>query len=351
MWLSPRGWLLAAVVVVALGCLLPVAWEFLEPLPTRPDYRIPYRLGEDYWTYARYCRLACSQDSTLLVGDSVIWGHYIAPEETLSHYLNALSGAESYANVGVDGIHPAAMAGLVEYYGRAIRNKNVVLFCNPLWMSSADHDLRGDRQSFNHPRLIPQLTWQLRCYQEPLDVRLGILLERHVGLLAWAHHLRAAYFDNEDVFAWTMEHPYDNPAGAVTLTLPPAAEPPSPKPVAQPWTAKQIDRYSPPWVDLATSFQWSSFQRTIRMLQSRRNRVFVLVGPFNEHMLEPDSLAAYGRMKAEMAAWLAKERIPYYIPAPLASELYADASHPLARGYRVLASQLWKCPAFIDFRR
>ncbi len=349
--LSPREWIVAALVAGCLLAVAPGAWERVENFEPGADYRIPFRLGEDYWMYARYCRRAAADDRVLVVGDSVVWGHYVSSNATLSHYLNQQSGDGRFANLGIDGIHPAALAGLVEHYGDSLRRKKVLLACNPLWMSSATHDLQGDKEfAFNHPRLVPQFRPWIPCYRESLEGRLGIVVGRNVPFLNWARHLRAAYLDNEDLFAWTLAQPYKNPAGAVTRELPSPEEPPSPEPIAKPWRDQGIQPYNPAWVDLESSFQWQSFRRTIAVLQGRDNEVFVLVGPFNEHMLKPKSLESYQRLKAGIASWLREQRIAHLVPPPLSSELYADASHPLDAGYEALARKLFDDAAFVAFQ-
>ncbi len=349
-WLSPRGWVTMAATVAVFLAVVPLAWEGVEPFEPGGDFRIPYSLSEDYWLYRRWCREVAADDRTLFVGDSVVWGHYVDSRQTLTHYLNELTGSEAYANLGVDGIHPAALAGLLEHYGGDIRNRKVVLFCNPLWMSSPTHDLQGEKElSFNHPRLVPQFSPRLDCYKEPLETRLSIVAQRHLPFLSWAHHLRVAYFVDQDLLAWTLEQPYENPAAAVTLEFPSPDEPPSPEPVAEPWTEQGIGMFNPPWVDPAESFQWRSFERSLELLQSRGNRVFVLVGPFNEHMLEPQSLAAYEQFKRRIDARLTELDVPHALPPPLPSELYADASHPLAEGYALLARRLIGDEAFTAF--
>jgi hypothetical protein len=348
--LSPRGWIAAGLIVVGLFWALPRAWEQVETFQPGADYRIPFRLGEDYWMVDRYCRSVAAEEKILVVGDSVVWGHYVASDATLSHYLNEQSGGDRFANLGIDGIHPAALAGLVENYGGSLRGRKVLLFCNPLWMSSASHDLQGEKEfAFNHPRLVPQFDPWIPCYRESIEGRLGIVVQRNSPFLGWVRHLRAAYFDNEDFFTWTMEHPDENPARAVTLELPSPDEPPSPPPVAKPWKSQGIQPYGPAWVELESSFQWQSFQRTIAVLQSRGNRVFVLVGPFNEHMLKPKSLETYRRLKAGIESWLDREGIAHCVPQPLPSELYADASHPLAAGYEQLAQKLAEDAAFAEW--
>jgi hypothetical protein len=97
--------------------------------------------------------------------------------------------------------------------------------------------------------------------------------------------------------------------------------------------------------------QWRSFQRTIEVLRSCGNAVFVLVGPFNEHMLGPESLATYRERVRQAVEWLQQQGIPHCAPPPLPSEYYADASHPLAEGYRLLAQQLMEDEAFLRFQR
>jgi len=344
--LSPRQWLVALATIAAVLIGLPHAWQCARPMDIDADYRLPYRLSDDYWTFSRWASAAAVESGrpqTLVVGDSVIWGHYVSPSETLSGHLNACetNALVSYANLGVDGIHPAAVAGLLEYYGRDIADRDVILHCNLLWLSSKRHDLSTRKEfAFNHPRLVPQFAPRIPCYRESADARLAIAVGRHLGFLAWADHVRIAYFDSKDLASWSLEHPYDCPVDAVTLTLPSPAEPPTPAPDARPWTEKGIRQFGPAWVPLEESFQWTSFRTAVEVLRRRGCRVFVVVGPFNEHMLEEESLRAYKRMTTEVAAWLQTQGLAHLVPAALPSDLYADASHPLSEGYRLLAKRL-----------
>jgi len=348
--LSQREWVIALVIVAALFCLIPAGWERIEAFEPDDDYRVPYGLSDDYWMYSRHCRSACGQGRIPVIGDSVVWGHYVSADETLSHYLNEIGGFPRFANAGVDGTHPAALAGLIEYYGRSISGKKVVLHCNLLWMSSEKHDLQSEKEfAFNHPRLVPQFYPDIPCCKEPASGRISAIIERNLPFLSWTSHVRAAYLQNSDLPTWTLENPYRNPIGAVTLELPSPDQPPSPKPVAEPWTRKGIARINPSWVELQTSFQWSCFKRTVDILDHRGNRVFVLVGPFNEHMLKADSQRIYTRTRSEVEAWLQERRIACYIPPALPSDYYADASHPLSEGYAMLAGLLLENEAFIGF--
>ncbi len=352
MRLSPRQCCAALAIVAVLVYVIPQAWQRIEPLQVGAGYRIPYRLGNDYWHYERICRAAVGGNQTLLIGDSVIWGHYVSTRGTLSHYLNEQAGGERFVNLGVDGVHPAALAGLVEHYGGAIRGRRVIVNCNLLWISSPRHDLSTDKEAtFNHPTLVPQFSPWISCYRASLSQRVGAVVGRRLPFLGWADHLRIAYFDSEDLVTWTLQRPYSNPLRALTAALPSPAEPPSPPPDARPWSAKGITPFAPQWVPLDESVQWRFFQRTVQLLRDRGNQVFVLVGPFNEHLLTETGLRGYAERKDQVARWLAEQRIPHYVPPPLESDLYADASHPTAAGYAALARLLAVQSALQDFSR
>ncbi|NOX53613.1 MAG: hypothetical protein GXP27_04090, partial [Planctomycetes bacterium] len=97
--LSPRQCGIAAAVLLLAFYGLPRLWEHWEPFQPDSDYRMPFELGNDYWLFSRYCRSAASRDQTIVLGDSVVWGHYVGPAETLSHYLNELAGRPQFANL------------------------------------------------------------------------------------------------------------------------------------------------------------------------------------------------------------------------------------------------------------
>jgi hypothetical protein len=327
------------VFAVALVAAAPPLWTRFEPFRPSIDYRIPYDLSNDYWLYDRYARLAAERFDTLLIGDSVVWGQYVTSEQTLSHALNAVTGSSRFGNLGLDGAHPVALAGLVDHYARGVRGKTVLLQCNPLWLSSPKHDLREPEEfQFNHPRLVPQFVPKIPCYKEAISPRIGIVVEQHVAFLSWASHLQQAYFDRQDIPSWTLEHPDENPFGPVERGLPPADETLRHKPI--PWTENGIARQDFPWVRLDSSLQWQAFLRTVEILQRRGNRVIVLLGPFNEHMLVDRSLGEYRKLKAEMEAALRGRGLTVHAPPALPSDQYGDASHPLAPGYAALARDL-----------
>jgi hypothetical protein len=332
--LSGREWIVVGIVALALFCFGPGLWERMEKFEPGPDYRLGYELSSDYRLYNRYCRWAVSKYETLVIGDSVVWGHFVSKDNTLSHYLNEAAGRDEFANLGVDGTHPAALSGLLKYYSRAISGKNVILHLNPLWMSSEKHDLQSKKEfHFNHPKLVPQFFPKILCYKDSYSRRISAVMERYVPLLSWTSHLKIAYFGNTDLSTWTMEHPYENPASAVTR-LDAGFE------NQVPWSERGITKTDFQWVKLETSLQWKCFQRSVELLAERGNSVFVLVGPFNEHMMTDESLETYRENKSKIELWLQQNNIAYYMPAALPSELYVDASHPLSEGYAMLAKQL-----------
>ncbi len=285
-----------------------------------------------------------------MVGDSVLWGHYVDCDGTLSHCLNERSAGLRFDNLAVDGIHPVALDGLVRYYGGVIRDRRVIVNCNLLWISSPRHDLSTVKEAvFNHPALVPQFRPWIPCYKASASERLGIVASRYAAIFGWADHVRITYFDSDDLATWTLDHPDDNPLRQVTLELPSPDQPPSPKPDPRPWTDKGLRRVTPDWVPLDESLQWQFFRQTIHLLQQRGNQVFVLIGPLNEHMLTETGRAEYTQLKEQAAAWHAQQGIPHFAPAALPSPLYADLSHPTADGYAQLAREMLEQEALRSF--
>lgn len=343
-FLSLREWLVAGLLAVALLVFVPRLWPDPAFAGAGPDYRLPYQLSSDYWLFNRYCRWACSRYEALVVGDSVVWGHYVPRNNTLSHYLNEIAGGDRFANLGVDGIHPIALEGLLRYYSRDISGKTVLLHFNPLWTSSQKHDLQSDKEfQFNHPKLVPQFLPKIPCYKASYSERIGTVVQRYAAFLGWASHLKQAYFDNLDLPRWTLEHPYANPLKAITLELP-AGDGFEQERVA--WDEKTPAKREFQWVELETSLQWRSFRRSIELLRARGNTVFVLAGPFNEHMMTDENIKAYRKMQDQIKLWLQQNNVAYLMPPALPSRLYVDASHPLSEGYATLAKQIFEDRSF-----
>ncbi len=353
--LTLREWIVVGLFTLLLGIFAPRLWKDWEPFAPASDYRMPHDLSNDYWFYQRWAEQAVflhpqydavirrsGQYDTLVMGDSVAWGEYTTPRETLSHYLNEFGGRVRCANLGLDGAHPLALGGLIEHYSGRFTGKNVILICNPLWLSSPGRDLQDEKATeFNHPRLLPQFVPPIPAYpvtRADLTEHLGIAVEQRSPFHSWPGHLQQAYYGGVDIPGWTLEHPDENPAGPLGRGLPAVDQ--SLRHPARPWYESGITKQDFPWIELDSSLQWHAFQHAVKTLQDRGNRVFVLVGPFNEHLLTPASHERYERLKAGIVARLQERQIPHLAPPPLPSDEYGDASHPLAAGYARLARLL-----------
>lgn len=338
MQLSARQWIAIAVLAVAAAAAVPALWPRVEPLPSGPDLRIAYSLSNDYWLYDRMTREAAAQGRAMLVGDSVIWGPYVTRTQTLSHALNERLGRERFANLGLDGAHPAALAGLLEHHASGLRGRTVVLAFNFLWMSSPKHDLRENEAfDFNHPGLVPQFFPRIPCYRADVSSRIGLVFERNSAFAAWTRHLQQAYFGDSTIPEWTLEHPYRSPAAPLFHRRPPDDRL---RHAPEPWTKAGITPQDFPWVAAEDSFQFAQFRRALSILQRRGNRVVVLLCPFNGHMLTAASRERFTDVRTAVEAALRKDGATLLTPALLPSEEYADASHPLAAGYRRMAEDM-----------
>ena len=173
----------------------PTVWERFEGFKPGSDYRLPYELSSDYWLYGRYCGQACEQSKILVVGDSVIWGHYVPPDQTLAHYLNEFSGTGATSPISAWTARiPAALEGLLPLLRPGLSGRTVVLHFNPLWLSSPKHDLQTDKEfHFNHPELVSQFAVKIPCYKASIAQRLRIVAATHDPVRqldrAPAHHL------------------------------------------------------------------------------------------------------------------------------------------------------------------
>jgi len=353
------AWALGIVLLVSF--LTPRIWKSVERFDTGPDYRLPYDLSKDYWLYQRRLEDKLEPHSIVLLGDSVVWGEYVMPDGTWSHFLNEQSGqAGKFINGGVNGLFPLALEGLVENYGRALRNRKVILHCNLLWMSSPQADLQIDKEEkFNHSRLVPQFLPRIPCYKADANERLSAIVERTVNFSAWVNHLQCAYFGQKSIPNWTLEddgrdpprypNSYKNPLAQITFVVPsaprddPQRGPKSPR--HKPWSENSAATAFE-WVNLDTSLQWRAFQRIIKTLRARGDDVFVVLGPFNEHMVAAESLSPYSKLRDGIAAWLEANKIPHFVPEALPSLLYADASHPLTGGYALLSKKTLESESF-----
>ena len=355
MRLNAWHWTVVFGVILLVVSLTPSIWKQLERFDAGPDYRIPYALSKDYWFYQRRLERIASTNIVVL-GDSVVWGEYVLPDGTLSHFLNQEAGATNlFVNGGVNGLFPLALEGLVRCYGRSLRHRKVLLHCNVLWMTSPKADLSADKEEqFNHAALVPQFFPRIPCYRADANERLNAIVERNAPFLAWVSHLQNTYFGQKSIPKWTLEedggdpprypNAFRNPFSQITLTVPsepqkdPERGPQSPR--HKPWSTTAIGTTQFEWVAPDKSLQWHAFQRVIETLRERGNDLMVVLGPFNEHMMGEENRPAYRRIHNNIVAWLSTNQVPSVVPEPLPSALYADASHPLTAGYELLARRL-----------
>ena len=364
MRLNARHWTVAFGILAIVTLLTPPLWKKIERFEPSRDYRIPYPLSKDYWLYERRLH-QITPTNIAVIGDSVIWGEYVRPDGTLPHFLNEQSGQPGiFVNTGVNGMFPLALEGLIRYYGEPLRYRKVLLHCNVLWMTSPKADLNTPKEErFNHAGLVPQFTPRIPSYKADLNNRLAAIVERHFTFSQWVNHLQNAYFEQKNILTWTLEedgsdpprrpNAYNNPFAQITLKVPkesaadPDRGPASPRHKAWSATGQSSARFE--WVDLDQSLQWAAFQRLVGLLQSRGNDVLVVLGPFNEHIMAEENRPAFRRLRDGIAEWLAKNRVAHVVPELLPSGLYADASHPLTEGYRLLAERLCKEEAFREW--
>jgi len=338
--LSVWEWLVVAVIITVLAIILPHVWRGSEKFSPITDYRIPYDFSEDYWLFKQYCRSASKVGKTMVIGDSVIWGHYVSRDQTLSHYLNGLAGEERFVNLGLDGSHPMALLGLIQHYGKAIKKEKVILHLNLLWLSSQETDLQAKKEfRFNHPRLVPQFKPQIPCYVESASGRLSIMLERYSPILQLVRHLQVRHFENTNLPLWTVENPYSNPLNRISIEPPTLAKEQDPDSKSR--IGKGQVKQSLPWIEFETSLQWWAFQHILALLELRGNEVFVIVGPLNEHVLDPASIQKYKELLAKAETRLKEMEVLYSLLPLLPGHMYADTSHPIPDGYKFLAEHMW----------
>ncbi len=359
--LNGRHWGAVLGILALVLFITPRLWKRLEAFDTAPDYRLPYSLSQDYWLYERRLERDLSPGRIVLLGDSVVWGEYVLPDGTLSHFLNRDAGTpERFVNAGVNGLFPLALEGLATWYGGPLRHRKILLHCNVLWMTSPKVDLQTSKEEkFNHASLVPQFFPRIPCYKADASTRLGIQVERSLGFVSWINHLQHAWFGGKSLLNWTLQddgsdppqypNAWKNPLAQVAFRVPvaPAEDPqrgprsPRHKPWFQGSGPARFD-----WVSLESSLQWRAFQRLVKNLREHGNECLVVVGPFNEHLVAAESRPGFQRLQDGITRWLAENQVAFTAPEALPSELYADASHPLTQGYELLAKKLAQTPAF-----
>src|ERR1700728_3918663 len=105
MRLDVRQCALTLGIILLVIALTPPLWKRVERFDTGPDYRIPYDLSKDYWLYQHRLADKIDPHSIVMLGDSVVWGEYVLPDGTWSHFLNEQTGRPGkFINGGVNGL-------------------------------------------------------------------------------------------------------------------------------------------------------------------------------------------------------------------------------------------------------
>ena len=348
-YLTALGW--GGVFIVALLLLwgIPALWLKIESIPDVADYRIPYKVTEDYWTMRQWISRARGADSVLFMGDSVIWGQYATPAETLTGCLNRrITEGPRCHNLGLDGGHPVGLVELVRTYGHQLRGQRVVLYFSPLWISAPLFEMKGPKvQYLFHTRLLPQFDDTLECYKATRKERWGIWLERQLSLVQLERHWRITWMDGKPWEGRLLGGTGTVARATIGRTLAGPDEKAPVEPVT--WRKGGGKTAGVPWSSLDQSRQAAAFLELIRLLQARGNSVFVLVGSYNTHMLTPDNIAVYEKVLAGMKERLNGIKVPLLSLPVLETDLYGDASHPLPAGYEWIADFLIRDQGFRDW--
>ncbi len=317
MRLGLRQWAATLAIVATVAVATPSIWRHVERFETARDYRIPFQLSDDYWLYDWRLQETAEGAPIIVLGDSVVWGEYVKADGTLPHFLSREARQpDRFVNAAVNGLFPLAMEGLVRNYGAALHDRKVIVVLNLLWLSSPKADMQSKKaQNINHAVLVPQYFPDIPSYQADQNERLGNLVQRNVSFFGWVNHLQDCYFQQKSVPDWTLAedannrpNAYRNPLAQITLQVPSGEAddadrgPGSPR--HRPWTSGDARKQPFAWVSLESSLQWAAFQRTIALLQSRRNDVLVIVAPFNEHMIADKGRAGYTAIHDGAVQWL-----------------------------------------------
>jgi hypothetical protein len=336
--LTLREWLVVLLLAVGLTAVVPlIPFRPRKPLVDR-DYRIPYALSNRYDLYRRFTNLSAAQFPTILIGDSVVWGQFSSRDETLSHHLNEITKQRRYINAGLDGMHPIALAELLEHHAPAIQKKDVILQFNPLWlMINSPNQNQPDDPLRNRPGLVPRLAADANgTFQERLEGTVARLVQGS-PFDWWGDRITET---RVDFLAWSLDHPYESPLKAISSGLPPSEDSYTVRRV--PWDRSEKVKLDALWPVLEGHGQWKAFERVLDLLEARQNRVMVLLGPMNEHMMSDRMRAGYLALKRKIQNKIESREILCFVAPPLKSAHYSDICHPLGAGYEELARELLK---------
>ncbi|MCL2154891.1 MAG: hypothetical protein FWH53_04420 [Leptospirales bacterium] len=331
--------LIVIITIIALSA-------YILPLTTNynftKNYRIPHSKNEDYYLYKMYSKHIASDDYIQVIGDSVIWGHYVSEDDTLPAYLNRFSKDKKFANMGLEGSYPIVMNGLIENFSADLKNKKIIVGFNLLWISSSKHDLSGEPEmNINHKKLLPQIYPKLPSYNPNIEDRLSAIISLSAPFIL-IEHIKMNCFKEKNFYAWTMDNPHDSitdyfAGSSADIYIPPAA-----------MKIDKTNRQNIDWVDIEKSIQWKFMLKTIDYLKKNGNDIIVLITPFNTYMLNDTSREKYYSIISDIAERLSNAEINFIIPVVHEKD-FADSSHFTAEGYRAIAEGLLDSDEFRRF--
>lgn len=94
-------WIIVAILVSVAVLLGPWIWKRYEAYEPDATYRMPFAMSEDYWHFERLAEHAKESERVFVVGDSVVWGEYVLPGQSIAGQLNRRTESERFANLGV----------------------------------------------------------------------------------------------------------------------------------------------------------------------------------------------------------------------------------------------------------
>ena len=343
--ISPRGWIwVIAVTVVCLWCIPRFIRRYEQFEPT-PHWRMPTRYAEDLELTARRLAIAGNRGEVIWLGDSVIWGEYARPSETLPASMEKHFPSSRFANLGLEGLHPLALHGLVELFPQW-QDRAVIIHFNPIWMTSPRRDLRvPEVGTINHVALLPQFRRSIPAYTGSWEDRIATWLGREVSLWRWTSHMRMVYFEGRDPVRWMTEHPTQWPAFAEgSASLIPDDAPSS-------RTRRRVvsaNAMTYDWIAPGESLQFAAFVELLEFLARHQVRCYCIVGRLGPAGRTSDCLVKEAELRGELQELLERLRIPFHVVSNTVVEM-ADASHPTPAGYQVIAQELAHDPTLIEW--
>ena len=332
--------LTSMVILLLVFVLFPLCYRSWEKITLPEDFRLPYVNRDNYYLYSRCAEKATSASDYLLLGDSAIWGMYASNTETLSAQLNRIQKKVRFGNLAIDGLHPVAMKTLMENFGSSIRDRKVLIYFNPLWVNSAKYDLSSDEKfTVNHPELLPQFGG-IKSYEAALDKKVKILLDRKLLFFSQLRHIRNCFYNNSDFKSHLTKMEGINAFAPISREICPEEKEHNGS--KENYLTRRIPIQHWEWVRLETSRQWRAITDTAKLLESRGNKVTILIGGINPGLLDAPTLAGLRQLRKDAAELLKQANIDSITLPELDASLYADASHPLGSGYALLAEDLAK---------